>query len=83
MPNLLADEAIFPEFIKGAATHENVANAASELLRDEPRRLKIKAKLAEIISSLGGSGGSRRAANAIVRILEPTSDGAAALSVAT
>lgn len=71
MPNLLADEAIFPEFIQGAATPENVANAALELLRDEPRRQRIKSKLAEIIVSLGGPGASRRGAKAIVRLLEP------------
>jgi lipid-A-disaccharide synthase len=71
MPNLLTNEPIFPEFIQGAATPENVANAALELLRDEPRRQRIKAKLAEIIASLGGPGASRRAAKAVVRLLEP------------
>jgi lipid-A-disaccharide synthase len=71
MPNLLAKEPIFPEFIQGAATPENVANAALELLRDEPRRQRIKGKLAEIISSLGGPGASRRGAKAVARLLEP------------
>ena len=71
MPNLLAKEPIFPEFIQDAATAENVANAALELLRDEPRRQRIRIKLAEIISSLGGPGASRRAAKAVVRLFEP------------
>jgi lipid-A-disaccharide synthase len=71
MPNLLAKGAIFPEFIQGAATPENVASAALELLRDGPRRQKIKAKLAEIIASLGGPGASRRAARAVVKVLQP------------
>ena len=45
MPNLLANEEVFPEFIQGAATPDNIARAAVELLRDAPRRAKIKAKL--------------------------------------
>ena len=38
MPNLLAGEEVFPEFIQDAATPENLAQAALELLRDEPTR---------------------------------------------
>lgn len=71
MPNLLVNEAIFPEFIQGAASPENLANAALELLRDQPRRLKLKAKLAELITSLGDPGATRRAARTIVQLLEP------------
>jgi len=70
MPNLLANEEIFPEFIQQAATVENIANAALGLLRDEKRRANIKAKLAEITASLGTPGASRRAAAAIVRLLD-------------
>ena len=69
MPNLLAGEAIFPEFIQDAAKPENLARAALELLRDEPRREHIKARLREIIASLGGPGASRRAAEAIFKLL--------------
>ena len=71
MPNLLADEEVFPEFIQNAATAENIANAALDLLLNESRRKLMKAKLAEVISSLGGPGASRRAAQAITRLLEP------------
>ena len=71
MPNLLANEEIFPEFIQGAATAENLARAALELLRDEPRRQRVKAKLREIVASLGGPGASQRAARAIVRLMDP------------
>jgi lipid-A-disaccharide synthase len=70
MPNLLADEPLFPEFVQGAATAENLARAALELLRDENRRARIKACLAEIVASLGPPGASRRAARAIVGLLE-------------
>jgi lipid-A-disaccharide synthase len=71
MPNLLADEEVFPEFIQNAATAKNVAGAALELLQNESRRISIKAKLALIVASLGGPGASRRAALAITRLLEP------------
>ena len=71
MPNLLANEEIFPEFIQEAATVENIAHAALGLLRDEKRRANIKTKLAEITASLGTPGASHRAAAAIVRLLDP------------
>ena len=67
MPNLLANEELFPEFIQGAATPENIAGAALGLLRDDTRRQQIKQKLAQIVSSLGGPGANRRAAQAIAR----------------
>jgi lipid-A-disaccharide synthase len=72
MPNLLADEEIFPEFIQDAATPENLARAALELLHDEARRAKVKARLAEIVATLGGPGATRHAAQAIVTALEAT-----------
>jgi lipid-A-disaccharide synthase len=65
MPNLLADEEVFPEFIQGAATSDNLTRAAVELLRDAPRRARIRARLAEIAASLGHPGAARRAAKAI------------------
>jgi len=71
MPNLLANDEIFPEFIQNAATSERIAGAALELLRDESRRKAIKAKLSRIIASLGGPGASQRAAREIVRLLMP------------
>jgi lipid-A-disaccharide synthase len=71
MPNLLAGEEIFPEFIQQAATPENLANAALGLLRDEARRNHIKARLEQIIKSLGEPGASRRAAKAIAALLLP------------
>lgn len=71
MPNLLAGEQVFPEYIQNAATPENISEAALELLRSESRRKAIKTKLAEIVSSLGGPGASRRAAQAITKLLQP------------
>jgi lipid-A-disaccharide synthase len=69
MPNVLAGEEVFPEFIQDAATPENISRAAIELLRFASRLEKLQAKLGEIVASLGGPGASRRAAEAIVKIL--------------
>ena len=69
MPNLLAGEEIFPEFIQDAATPENIANAALSLLRDGKRRQEVKAKLAKVVASLGGPGANARAAAAIMSLL--------------
>ena len=68
MPNLMAGEEVFPEFIQNAATPENIACAAVELLQNESRRKKIKAQLAKIISSLGKPGAAGRAAEAILSL---------------
>lgn len=69
MPNLLAGAEIFPEFIQNAATPETISRAALELLQDESRRGQIKARLAKIVSSLGGPGASERAAGVILSLL--------------
>jgi lipid-A-disaccharide synthase len=72
MPNLLAGQELFPEFIQGAATRDNITRATVELLRDAPRRAEVKAKLATIVASLGPPGAARRAAKAIAATLMPT-----------
>jgi lipid-A-disaccharide synthase len=69
MPNLLANEEVFPEFIQGAARPENLARAALELLCDKGRRAGVKATLSEIVASLGEPGAPRRAAMAILDTL--------------
>jgi len=68
MPNLMANEEVYPEFIQNAATPENIADAALELLQNESRRVKIKTQLAKVIASLGGPGASHRAAEVIVKL---------------
>jgi lipid-A-disaccharide synthase len=68
MPNLLANEALFPELIQHQATAENIARAALDLLNDPSRREAIRAKLAKVVESLGGPGASQRAAQAILRL---------------
>jgi lipid-A-disaccharide synthase len=68
MPNLMAHAEVYPEFLQDTATPENVALAALKLLRNEPRQKKIKSQLAQIITSLGEPGASRRAAEAIASL---------------
>lgn len=69
MPNLLADEPLYPEFVQDAATPANLARAALDLLTDSSRRDHVKARLAEITASFGPPGASQRAADASLRLL--------------
>jgi lipid-A-disaccharide synthase len=68
MPNLLAGETVYPEFIQHDATPENLSRAALELLQDESRRTKIESQLTKIISSLGEPGAAGRAAEAVLSL---------------
>jgi lipid-A-disaccharide synthase len=70
MPNILADEEIYPEFVQDAATSEHIAGAALELLQNVPRRMQIKKRLAQVVSSLGGPGANTRAATAILSLFQ-------------
>jgi lipid-A-disaccharide synthase len=69
MPNLLAGETVYPEFIQRDATPENLSRAALELLQDPIRREIIRVQLAKIILSLGEPGAAKRAADAILTLL--------------
>ncbi|MGH7991594.1 MAG: lipid-A-disaccharide synthase, partial [Limisphaerales bacterium] len=70
MPNLMAGEEVFPEFIQNDATPENISRAALELLQNESRRTKIKSQLEKIVSSLGEPGAANRAATAILSLFK-------------
>jgi lipid-A-disaccharide synthase len=69
MVNLIAGEKIAPEFIQDAFTPEAVAREAVSLLTNETRVARVREGLALVRARLGGSGGSRRAAEAILRII--------------
>ena len=69
MPNLLAGEEIYQEFIQHKATADNVTRAALELLNHPERRSAVKAKLSEVTKSLGEPGASQRAARAVLQLL--------------
>jgi lipid-A-disaccharide synthase len=68
MPNILAGRELFPEFIQQDATAANIAQAALELLNNEPRRQEVRAALRDVISTLGGPGATERAADAILAL---------------
>lgn len=70
MPNLLAGEEIYPEFIQDAATPENLSRATLQLLTDESRRTWIRKRLSDVITTLGGRGATLRAATAIAKLLQ-------------
>ena len=69
MPNLLAGGTVFPEFVQHDATGENLARAAGELLDSPERRERIRARLAEVIATLGAPGAARRAARCIAELI--------------
>lgn len=69
MPNILADEELFPEFIQDRATPANLARATADFLENPDRRTSIRAKLAAVVSKLGPPGAAARAAAAISSLL--------------
>lgn len=70
MPNLLAGEDLYPEFIQHHATGENIARAALELLNNTAGRNAMKARLSGVIQSLGEPGASQRAAELVLSLLD-------------
>ena len=69
MVNLIAGEKIVPELIQDAFTPATVAGEAISMLTDEARVERIRAGLAAVKEKLGGPGASRRAAEAILRVV--------------
>ncbi len=69
MPNLLANEPVFPELLQQQATPERIAAEALRLMHDETRRTEIKRKLQTIVAQLGGVGATERAASAVVKLM--------------
>ncbi len=69
MVNLVAGRRVMPELIQEAFTPEAVAAEALELLGDAQRAAAARAALAEVRARLGGGGASRRAAEAIRRLI--------------
>ena len=72
LPNILAGELVMPEFLQENCQPAGIANALSELLDNTDRRSEQRQKFSNILEMLGGGGvaPSRRAAEAILRILE-------------
>ena len=70
MPNILAEEEIFPEFIQNEATPDNIAKASLRILQDSTERQKILTGLEHIASQLGEPGATNRAAKSILHSIE-------------
>ncbi|HEV3139498.1 MAG TPA: lipid-A-disaccharide synthase [Vicinamibacterales bacterium] len=73
MVNLIAGEKIVPELVQDAFTPEAVAREAISMLTDRDRAARVRAGLARVRERLGGHGGSRRAAEAILRLVKKQS----------
>lgn len=69
MVNLVAGRRIVPELVQHAFTPEAVAGEAVSLLTDEARAGQMRAALAEVRAKLGGPGATKRAAEAILRVV--------------
>ena len=69
MVNLIAGEMIVPELIQDAFTPAAVAREAISMLTDRARAAKIREGLARVRAKLGGRGASRRAAEAVLRVV--------------
>jgi lipid-A-disaccharide synthase len=70
MPNLLAGKEVVPEFIQHEAKPDAVVNAVRSLLEDSPAHDRMISDFEVIVSKLGGSGASERAAQAILKELK-------------
>jgi lipid-A-disaccharide synthase len=68
MPNLLAGETVYPEFVQHDATAQNISQAALELLQNPIRREIIRVQLEKIVLSLGEPGAPKRAAEAVLSL---------------
>ena len=69
MVNLIAGEKIVPELVQDAFTADAVARGAIDILANPARTAHIREGLACVRAKLGGPGASRRAAEAILRVL--------------
>ena len=69
MVNLIAGRRVVPELIQDDFTAEAVAREAVSMLTDAGRTAQIRQGLADVRAQLGGPGGSRRAAQAILKLI--------------
>ena len=69
MVNLIAGEIVVPELVQDGFTPESVAREAVSMLTDRGRAARIREGLARVRARLGGPGASRRAAEAIMRVI--------------
>jgi len=71
LPNLLAGEALVPEFFQEAVSGERLAAALQAQLDDAPRRAMLSARFRAIHASLR-QGGAASAAAAVLQLIGPS-----------
>jgi lipid-A-disaccharide synthase len=69
MVNLVAGKRIVPELIQDGFTPETAADEVVKLLQDSASRDAMVREIREVKRKLGGPGASRRAAEAVVRLV--------------
>jgi lipid-A-disaccharide synthase len=70
MPNLIADETVYPELIQDEATGANIARQGLYMLTNAECRGSVRKKLRGVIEKLGEPGASRRAAGHIWNLIK-------------
>ena len=70
MPNLLADKEVVPEFIQHRARPSAIVEAVRPLTENAHARNQMTSAFDEVISKLGNTGASQRAAQAIIEELK-------------
>ena len=70
MPNLLAAKEVVPEFIQHEAKPDAIVKAVRLLMEESPARERMISDFDVIITKLGGTGSSERAAQAILAELK-------------
>jgi lipid-A-disaccharide synthase len=69
--NIVAGEEVVPELLQDQVNATRLETEAADLLEDRARLAKMRASLARVEGLLGPPGGSERAADAILEVLEP------------
>src|SRR2546430_8610209 len=69
LPNLIAGRQFIAELIQTQATPERLAAEAQRILNDDRYRQNMRSEMAKVRSRLGAPGASRRAADAILKVL--------------
>jgi lipid-A-disaccharide synthase len=73
MPNILAGKEIIPEFIQHEALPARIADSVWELYTDPERKATMVSEMGRVIKLLGGKGAGQRAAQTVLRELDPIS----------